>query len=418
MLIPGRKGPRDWTVLYYGGGVNNLHQDIEKAWTSLEGSELPPNVDTLVRHFDREGRSRDIHINPAGQLRNLGSTSQQVDSSDPASLSEFVRKGMAEYPAERFVLVVSSHGRGAEGVVEDDLAQEIMRPHELKEALEDSKTANQGRPLDLVLFDACRMAAVEVATELAGSALVSVASMDNIGDMGYNLKDVLKEASGSADALELGSRLVHNQNSQQQDALNSLSAVRLDKVKELDDAWLNLAGRLAELDDDALNLVREHIQVSRRNRASPLSEWGNDMLAETILAEPKKDNSDALQLWLENEKPGEAMAIGSFCKHLVADGTLHHLAPELVQSAKLVLEAHDQAVYDHFSNDGDDDPGGLTVLAPFHNEVGPLYDSPLQFEEMSRWETAFNVVLPDGESFEREKSWLEEALDKQYANAR
>ena len=411
MLNPNQSQTRkDWTVLYYGGGVNNLDRNIRQAWSSLEGEKLPTNVDTFVRHIDREGRSEDIHIDSAGRARVTASNSGRVDSSDPSSLADFLALGVSTYPAQRYVVVVSSHGRGADGVVEDDLQHEIMKPHEFQAALEVGKTANAGKPLDLVLFDACRMSAVEVAMELAGSALVSVASMDNVADMGYKLADVIGAAAISEDAFELGRELVNNKESHQLEALNTVAAVDLSQVGRLGSALGELSAAIQNLDQLSLKSVRQHAQESRRNRASPLAEYGNDLLADSILAD-KKNSSDALELWLENAKPGDAVSLVSFCNRLLDDEDLMSRSPELAEAALEVHRAHEHSVYQYRAQDEQEDPGGLTVLMPLNNKPGPLYDSALRFERSAQWEAAYNTVLPEEEAFEAQRTWLEDALE-------
>jgi hypothetical protein len=411
MLNPSQKRTRDWTVLYYGGGVNNLDQDIQEAWTSLQDQKLPGNVDTFVRHVDAKGHSQDIHIGSDGKSSVLASTTGQVDSSNPDTLADFVKKGVSDYPAKHYLVIISSHGRGAEGVVEDDLNKKIMRPHELKAALDAGKLANGGQPLDAVLFDACRMAALEVATELTGSVLVSVASMDSISDVGYDLTEVLKAASASDNALELGERLVDNTEKQQLDALNSISAVELSRVPELKHSWGQLASEIKQVDDEGLEALGQHLQSSRRNRPSPMAEYGNDLLADSILATPTGNNASSLELWLENEAAGDAVAILSFCNRILEDQDLVGRFPGLGDAAVDVIVNHDNAVYEYRAQDKREDPGGLTVQMPLKNKIGPLYDSPLKFEDSTQWESAYNAVLQDGEEFKPEKSWLELELE-------
>jgi Clostripain family len=412
MLNPSHKKSRDWTVLYYGGGVNNLDQDIQEAWTGLQEDKLPSNVDTFVRHIDQQGHSQDIHIGPDGKSAVVASSLNRVDSSDPKTLADFVRTGVETYPAKHYLVVISSHGRGAEGAVEDDLEDAIMRPHELKAALEAGKQANDGRPLDAVLFDACRMAAIEVASELSGSAFVSIASLDSIANSGYDLAVVLNAASASENAFELGERLVGNTEAQQLDALNSISAVDLSRIPKLRTSWKNFTREINQVDDKGLDALALHALHSRRNRSSPMAEYGNDLLADSILSEPNGNNASSLKLWIENEAPGDAVAILSFCNRILGDKSLVERYPDLGDAAVGVITNHDDAVYAYRAQDVHEDPGGLTVLLPLKNEIGPLYDSPLSFAESTQWETAYNAVLPDGDEFQTEKSWLERELEK------
>ena len=144
----------------------------------------------------------------------------------------------------------SSHGKGADGVVEDERSGNFMQPHQRQQAREVAREANQGKPLDLVFFDACRMMAVEMASQLKGSVKVAVGSLDRIESGGYDPGVWVRGASTSADGLALGRLLAENTDPRQMEGLGTTAAVNLELIEPLEQALRHLADQLAVVDED------------------------------------------------------------------------------------------------------------------------------------------------------------------------
>jgi hypothetical protein len=91
------------------------------------------------------------------------------NSSDPANLTNFIKWSKQRFPAKHYALVVWDHGNGwlpgraTTAIVADDSDNNsnAMYIHEIQSAI-----SNSGIHLDLLDFDACNMASVEVAYQL------------------------------------------------------------------------------------------------------------------------------------------------------------------------------------------------------------------------------------------------------------
>lgn len=395
---------KDWTILVYGGGVNNLDASIRKNWQAVSHEPVPENVDVFVRHFDRDGQVRQLHIDSTGtSTPNLEVPAG--DSSSPESLADFLRAGIRQYPAERYLVVISSHGKGAEGVIEDERSHRLMTPQELKQAMQAGQEANGGKPLDAVLFDACRMAALEVATQLSGSVGVAVASMDNLDAAGYDLNQVVLSASNSQDARQLGHALVSNDELQQRKSCLSLSAIDLNQLEPLHQAAQELANQLSQLDAPSAQIVRAVSETTRRNTISPVAWELADMLSDHILGSSTVE-PETLGQWLDTTRPGPAVALVAFCRDLLQQDSLPQLAPTL----RSVIEAHDQAVFSARAHDRGPFPGGLTVTLPLQTSEAPLYSENLLFENLTGWSQAVKWVVPCDQPHQPEPTWLEREL--------
>lgn len=405
-------GPKvkDWTILVYGGGVNNLDEAIRKNWDGADDRPLPENVDVFVRHIDKHGKAIDVHMTSEGTTV-VEAQTEPVDSSAPETLGDFFSDGVRRHPAKRFLAVVSSHGKGAEGVIEDERARRLMSPQGFKAALDVGAAANGGRPIDAVLFDACRMAAMEMACQMVGSATVAIASMDNIASVGYSLAEVVESTRLSGDAHDLGRRLVHNDAPQPLSSCLTLAAIDLDRLEPLQKAIGCLAEEFRSLDPDSARTVRRVSESARRNTASPDAWKLLDMLSDHVLA---THDPHALQQWLESVQPGPAVALVSFCQDLLDQEPLLTGRPALRDSLQAVIKAHDQAVFAARASDQNIWPGGLTVSLPLASTAAPLYGEGsdlLSFEKSTGWSRAVEVLVPPGVPANHRPTWLEEELE-------
>jgi len=110
----------------------------------------------------------------------------ELDMAAPETLTDFVQWAAQTYPAENYLLVLWNHGRGWQTPATMAFEREI-RAINLDEtdssemSLADLTQALQQSPhMDVVLFDACLMAMVEVAYSIRDCADVMVASEETL----------------------------------------------------------------------------------------------------------------------------------------------------------------------------------------------------------------------------------------------
>jgi hypothetical protein len=124
-------------------------------------------------------------------LDNVGET----DAGRPEPLAEFGKWAIEAYPADHYALVIWNHGAGWAGVSSDDNTHHGMDLPDVRWALEAicKKLETQGRErIDLVDFDACLMATLEVAYELERTCDFLVASQETEPGAGMQYTDYLK----------------------------------------------------------------------------------------------------------------------------------------------------------------------------------------------------------------------------------
>lgn len=241
-----------WTVLNYCAADNNLYAYIYEDSASMEKSGSNNSVQ-LVTQLDHQGGGayryrveQDRQSGPEAErhidspvLQSLG----PVNMSDPKTLSDFLTWGIKSFPAEHYMLVIADHGKGWEGLVQDDSHKGWMSVPQLKQALDTAQKAT-GHKLDVLGFDACQMATVEVASEVKDYAKFMVASQALEGREGWPYSQILSQGpladihqahlfKSDVEARQVVD-LVVQRAAEAKDILPTMSAFDLSKMAELE----------------------------------------------------------------------------------------------------------------------------------------------------------------------------------------
>ncbi|MBL8130294.1 MAG: hypothetical protein JNL42_00425 [Anaerolineae bacterium] len=145
----------------------------------VDRTEEDPSWTDTRRFLLQKDENVELVASPV--LESLG----EVNMGDPASLVDFALWAAANFPAERYALVLSDHGGGWTGIGWDqtDDNDQLTMP-ELDAALSEI-TGALGRRFDLIGFDACLMAQVEVLRLLAPFADYAVLSEETEPGFGW-----------------------------------------------------------------------------------------------------------------------------------------------------------------------------------------------------------------------------------------
>ena len=128
---------------------------------------------------------------------------------DPQVLADFVARGITEYPADHYALILWDHGSIA-GVGSDESSGDGLSVPEIAAAVRAGlDTAGTDR-LDILGFDACLMAAFEVASAMPGLADYMVASEEVEPNDGWDYAafDLLAAQPDTVTARSLGEQIV------------------------------------------------------------------------------------------------------------------------------------------------------------------------------------------------------------------
>ncbi len=261
--------PKAWTVMVYLDGDNNL--DPEGWWTMdamVTGllADSSVNVFVLYDHEGDEG-AEEFLVTSEG-IEKLADV-PEPDMASADTLEAFVTKAMTEYPADRYLLNIWDHGGGWISVCTDEDSGGRMYIPDMAAALDNATTA-VGERIDLVNFEACCMATIEVAYQLTGSTDVvcgTEVTMDEYGPPWGTILTQL-EAEPQKTATELGKVLVDEYVADKIERCDSrivaqYSAIETAKLGPLVKACDDLASVLTEHMDEWYVEVGDAAQFSR-----------------------------------------------------------------------------------------------------------------------------------------------------------
>ena len=118
---------------------------------------------------------------------------ETANMGDPKTLSTFLRYARTLYPDDRLWLLFIGHADAYEGVLLDENhANDMLSTSELGTALTEG-----GTNLELIGFDACFMATLEMATEIDGHAIWMIASQETEPAIGWDYATWFSSLSSS-----------------------------------------------------------------------------------------------------------------------------------------------------------------------------------------------------------------------------
>jgi hypothetical protein len=207
-----------WTVLTYMSADNNLESygvlNVNQMETvgSTSAVKLAVQMDRIPGYDSTNGNWTDTRRALITRDTNRGVMSSsfqtigEADMGDPNVLANFIRWGVANCPADHYVLNLWNHGGGISGVCWDDTnASDYLSVREVRTAI-----SAAGTHFDVVSFDACEMAMAEVRHELNGLTNVVVASERDIPGNGLPYDKICSDlaANPNMTATQLGAAMV------------------------------------------------------------------------------------------------------------------------------------------------------------------------------------------------------------------
>ena len=266
---PKHTSEKQWTIMIFWCADNNLEWTTEfcmNLWQEALTSNDQVNILVLL----------DIESVDGTWIYELTNTERievaawpEKNTSDPAVLEEFVLYCMDNYPAQKNMLLISDHGYGWRGICEDETNGDVlMTPDGIGNALRDVKAGN-GKGVDLLVFDACNMASLEVAYELRGAVPIMVATetMEPYDGPPYKMfiTDMVDMPSISPHDLAVnivreyvmyyGSKTDYPHQMRYSQDFATIAAIDLDKIEAVGEAFNDLAVVLKPLIPDHMKQV-------------------------------------------------------------------------------------------------------------------------------------------------------------------
>ena len=238
---PAQADEAEWLLMFYmDADDNTLEMDIliDLQEAELIGStdqvHIVAQVDRFEGSFDGMGdftttkrfyvtQDDDVNVIGSEEIEDLG----EVNMGDSETLLDFITWAATNYPARKTMLVLSDHGIGWPGGFGDP-SPDVLGAHdiflreafghdnlwlmEIDETLEQALAATGIEQFDIVGFDACLMAQLEVFTAVAPHARYSVASEETEPGVGWAYTAILDTLVNNPemDGAELSQTIVAN----------------------------------------------------------------------------------------------------------------------------------------------------------------------------------------------------------------
>ena len=183
--------PSSWTVMVYMIGDNNLEANALEDLTEMSMVTPQDRFDIVVLVDRNAGEASGgvvglsdftdtklLHIE--GDQTTVLAEFGEADMGDPQVLTNFITRGITDFPAAHYALILWDHGAAVFGIGPDDLGaggeSSSITPAEMAPAIRRGLDAAGLERLDVIGFDACLMASVEIAVGVAPVARYMIAS--------------------------------------------------------------------------------------------------------------------------------------------------------------------------------------------------------------------------------------------------
>lgn len=244
------KKTASWTVMVYLAGDNNLTSECMFALTEMKKAALGKEVNVIAQ-FDPSdpylpthryeincGKGKDLYSDVIGcarydkekkevkfqrestranalamerescvnswqpkldEVRLTSARSNEVitddtDSASPVTLYNFISFCLEEYPAERYMIVLSGHAAGTERdyLLKDESSARSLTFNELKQVFMRVQQERGGKLIDIVGMDNCLMSMAEICYELRGLADIVVGCESFSPTSGWPYRQILE----------------------------------------------------------------------------------------------------------------------------------------------------------------------------------------------------------------------------------
>ncbi len=242
----GVQAKRPWTFVAYIAADNNLNPEADLNISQMVKASATHNVYIIVYlNIKRDGQDKLTQklIIQDGKI-SIENIVPAQDSGDENTFLKALVWAVTEFPSDHLFVDIWNHGSGSlnrnmhemyqhRGVCYDDSTGNYLTDMNVKHVLD--IIVNQylaGRKIDIIAFDACLMADIEIAFTLMPYAHHLISSQETVPGAGFNYTSLLTPfLSANPDAITVAKNLVSSYNAQYKYSGQSytLSAINLDK---------------------------------------------------------------------------------------------------------------------------------------------------------------------------------------------
>lgn len=269
---------KEWTFLLFLNGHNNLDSFGHMNIKLMEQVGSSDQVNYVVQWASEEnGDTQRLYIEKSTNSAKVTSPVIEklpaVDMGDYRELVEFIDWGVKKYPAKKYFIAVWNHGSGwhrsnkpnfsTQDISYDDLSGNKITTEQLGLAMAEASKII-GHKVDIYGSDACLMSMAEVASEMSDSVQVSVGSEEVEPGEGWPYSTFMKRWNDNptASSADVGRFLTeeyvkaYTKGGIYPARDVTFSALDLEKITDLHQAFYDLSKQLISLDNNRLKKVK------------------------------------------------------------------------------------------------------------------------------------------------------------------
>lgn len=231
-MVEGTKGDTDTNIIIQTGA--GQHRSTPAADPIYNQPLLVTDWTKLKLHKIHNGQLTTIEEDMGASCHKY----ETVPNCTPMSkgnITEFIKKAVAQAPADRYVLVLWNHGSGSiHGYGDPENSSSVI---DIQEAIK-----NSGVHFDIIGYDACLMATLDSAYSLKDYADYYVASEETEDGFGWDYKKIMETvaANKSISSRDLAVRITEVYHERYiDDPTHTLSVIDLSKIEAVKTAYEN-----------------------------------------------------------------------------------------------------------------------------------------------------------------------------------
>jgi len=281
-----------WTIAIYVSGDNSL----EKYWDdiSLPGLlGLPANEALkVVAYVDRLSTEGTEVVEVSGGTYEVVATLPEMDFGSGDTFQWFLSQVSVEYASDRLVVIAWDHGYAWRYISDDVTSGSRISMPEFGAAIQ-----NAGVYMDILAFDACNMAAMEVAYEvsLTGCVGFMVASEESVPTTGYPYDTMFlplaQDTSRSAEqvAIDMVDAFREFYEPQTWASTVSLSAICMSEITSSANIWgawaSSMYACLPSYEDSYLLALKDSYSAWCTHYQFDMADFGETLLADSLITD-------------------------------------------------------------------------------------------------------------------------------------
>lgn len=219
---------REWTILVYSDGDNNLEKDalldlkeMEQGIADDGKTEVIVLLDRAKGFYDGEGDWTDTRafrvkksISDDAINSELIANCGELNMGDPNTLEQFIRAAIKKYPSKKIALVLWNHGGGWVAMANDEDAPgaqngtDELTINELRDVLAKTAPLASGGKFEMLNFDMCLMAQSEVIAACKPFVKYMTAGATVIPSIGMDYFNALKLFQQGLDTAEIAIKMI------------------------------------------------------------------------------------------------------------------------------------------------------------------------------------------------------------------